>query len=235
MYHIASCDFAGSQKKFPSYVFAVPLSDTKCVVNRINALLSDHTYRVSIRFIPSPILLASAVQTPPTSHARFEIGFAFASTAEPPPGAVSRATPRALFIITMPTKPKQNTASTIVRFIGSPRLEFFPRTRTRNLTSIPPTPNPWPHRCPRSAPSSSGSTPADAPPTHRTAPHPDAPAPASLRPPSPSAQTSKASRSSSPPETSLAHPPGTSRSPQSTRRSCPPAAYAPETALPVSP
>src|SRR5580704_18706027 len=137
MYHIASCDFAGSQKKFPSYVFAVPLSDTKCVVNRINALLSDHTYRVSIRFIPSPILLASAVQTPPTSHARFEIGFAFASTAEPPPGAAPRATPRALSIIAMPTKPNQNTANTIVRFIASPRLEFFLRTRTRNLTSIP--------------------------------------------------------------------------------------------------
>src|SRR5579862_8072386 len=150
MYHIASCDFAGSQKKFPSYVFAVPLSDTKCVVNRINALLSDHTYRVSIRFIPSPILLASAVQTPPTSHARFEIGFAFASTAEPPPGAVSRATPRALFIITMPTKPKQNTASTIVRFIGSPRLEFFPEhepeisLRSRRLLTLGPTAVPAP-------------------------------------------------------------------------------------------
>src|SRR5579871_6686266 len=75
MYHIASCDFAGSQKKLPSYVFAVPLSETKCVVNRMNALLSDHTYRVSIRFIPSPILLASAVQTPPTSHDNSEIGF----------------------------------------------------------------------------------------------------------------------------------------------------------------
>src|ERR1700742_4305006 len=98
MYHIASCDFAGSQKKFPSYVFAVPLSDTKCVVNRMNALLSDHTYRVSILFIPSPILLASAVQTPPTSHDKSEIGFALASAAEPPVAALG-ATPRALFSI----------------------------------------------------------------------------------------------------------------------------------------
>src|SRR5580698_9497477 len=125
MYHIASCDFAGSQKKFPSYVFAVPLSETKCVVNRMNALLSDHTYRVSMRNIPSPILLASAVHTPPTSHDKSEIGFFLASTAESPPCAVLRATPRALFINTIPTNPTQNTANTIARFIPSPRLDFF--------------------------------------------------------------------------------------------------------------
>src|SRR5579872_6280562 len=75
--------------------------------------------------MPSPILLASAVHTPPTSHARFEIGFAFGSTADAPPAGTERATPRASFIIAMPTKPKQNTANTIARFIPSPRPEFF--------------------------------------------------------------------------------------------------------------
>src|SRR5579862_4884692 len=98
MYHIASRDFAGSQKKFPSYVFAVPLSEIKCVVNRMNALLSDHTYRVSMRFIPSPILLASAVHTPPTSHDKSEIGFFLASTDKSLPCATPCATPSALFI-----------------------------------------------------------------------------------------------------------------------------------------